>query len=123
MADLDEEDDNIIQEKELGRYTIHYSDLKNRDLELKIVRLANDSICNGYDKEIASRWKELLDKEPELNKPSCPKIGSLTNPVEEHGVWQTIVGRQFVASVTFDAELLLYFKFDDLNKFFLCFRS
>ncbi len=43
--------------------------------------------------------------------------------VEEHGVWQVIVGRQFVASVTFDARYLVYFVFEEISKYFLVFRS
>jgi len=43
--------------------------------------------------------------------------------MDEHGVWQVIVGRNYVASITFDSKYLIYFHFIDLGKYFLCFRS
>lgn len=43
--------------------------------------------------------------------------------MDEHGVWHVIVGRSYVASVTFDAKYLIYFQFIEHGKYFLCFRS
>jgi hypothetical protein len=42
---------------------------------------------------------------------------------EEYGVWQVVIGKHFVASLTFDAKHFLYYKFDELKKYFLIFRS
>ena len=66
--------------------------------------------------------------------------------VEENGVWQVVIGKQFAASVTFDAKFIYYFlieeklwsketeedenrqeekieKLEDSRKYFLVFRS
>ena len=42
---------------------------------------------------------------------------------EEHGVWQVIIGKQFAASVTFDARYIYYFQVEESRKYFLVFRS
>ncbi len=87
------------------------------------------------DKELCQKLKERLDKTPELNQPAVS-----SSQIEEHGVWQVIIGKQFAASVTFDAKLIYYFlieeklgeksteektdeKLDDGRKYFLVFRS
>jgi len=43
--------------------------------------------------------------------------------IEEQGTWQVIVGRHYIASFSFDARELIYFLFDDIQKYFLVFRS
>ena len=76
-----------------------------------------------YDKDTCTKLKKCLDTDPELNLPSITSEKDKNNIVEEHGVWQVIIGKHFVASVTFDAKQFLYFKFDHLTKYFLIFRS
>lgn len=43
--------------------------------------------------------------------------------MEENGVWQVIIGRQFAASVTFDAKYMFYFQLEESGKYCLVFRS
>ncbi len=72
------------------------------------------------DKEIALKLKKKLDEDSELNQTS---ITPNEKRMDEHGVWQVIVGRSYVASVTFDAKHLIYFYFEGHGRYFLCFRS
>ena len=83
---------------------------------------------------------------PELSKPSISSSESkflifyIFFVVQENGVWQVIIGKQFAASVTFDAKFIYYFqieeklgersteektddRLDDGRKYFLVFRS
>jgi hypothetical protein len=76
-----------------------------------------------YDKEIASKLKKMLDSDPELNHPSVTNSNTINLELEEHGVWQVVIGRQFVATVSFDAKHLLYFYLDEQEKYILVFRS
>ena len=78
---------------------------------------------SNYDKETCTKLKTSLDKDPELNLPVTTSEKDKTNIHEEYGVWQVVVGKHFVASVTFDAKHFLYFKFDEMKKYFLIFRS
>lgn len=119
MAD-DDEEQQVVERQYEESYLIH-TDIKNQDLIDKIVKYANDAFENSTsDKEICSKLKVLLDKDASLNEPSNPQ--KITG-FDEHGVWQCIIGRQFCASVTFDAEYLCYFCFPKQNKYFMIFRS
>jgi hypothetical protein len=121
MSGLDEEEDNIVVEKEIPKYRVEYYDMKSEELMMKIIKYAAESLEKSInDKDIAFKLKSLLDKDQSLNLPSNPQGKPDT---EELGVWQVIIGRLFTASINFDAENLIYFKFQDLNKYFLVFRS
>lgn len=121
MSGLDDEDDQIVVEKQLPKYRIEYHDMKSDELMLKIIKYAAEAVENSkQDKDTAQKLKRLLDKDPTLNTPSNPQGKPDT---EELGVWQVIVGRQFTGSVTFDAENLIYFQFQELGRYFMVFRS
>ena len=70
------------------------------------------------DKELAEKLKRRLDLDLDLIKPSISN-----EDVEENGVWQVVIGKQFAASVTFDARFIYYFQLDESRKYFLDFRS
>ncbi len=70
------------------------------------------------DKELAEKLKRRLDLDLDLIKPSISG-----EDIEENGVWQVVIGKQFAASVTFDARFIYYFQLDDSKKYFLVFRS
>ena len=70
------------------------------------------------DKELAEKLKRRLDLDLELIKPSVSN-----EEIEESGVWQVIIGKQFAASVTFDARFIYYFQLEESRKYFLVFRS
>ena len=76
-----------------------------------------------YDKEICSKLKAMLDKDAELNIPVTTSEKDKTNIHEEQGVWQIVIGKHFVASMTYDSKHFLYYKFDEFKKYFLIFRS
>ena len=70
------------------------------------------------DKELAEKLKRRLDLDPELIKASVSN-----EDIEENGVWQVVIGKQFAASVTFDAKFTYYFQLDESRKYFFVFRS
>ena len=70
------------------------------------------------DKELAEKLKRRLDLDLDLIKPSVSN-----EEIEENGVWQVVIGKQFAASVTFDARFIYYFQLDESRKYFLVFRS
>ena len=70
------------------------------------------------DKELAEKLKRRLDLDLDLIKPSVS-----SEEIEENGVWQVVVGKQFAASVTFDARFIYYFQLEESRKYFLVFRS
>ena len=70
------------------------------------------------DKELAEKLKRRLDLDIDLIRPSVSN-----EDIEENGVWQVVIGKQFAASVTFDARFIYYFQLDDSKKYFLVFRS
>ena len=70
------------------------------------------------DKELAEKLKRRLDLDVELIRPSVSN-----EDVEENGVWQVVIGKQFAASVTFDARFIFYFQLEESRKYFLVFRS
>ena len=70
------------------------------------------------DKELAEKLKRRLDLELDLIKPSISG-----EDIEENGVWQVVIGKQFAASVTFDARFIYYFQLDDSKKYFVVCRS
>ena len=70
------------------------------------------------DKELAEKLKRRLDLDPELIRPSVSN-----EDIEENGVWQVVIGKQFASSVTFDARFIYYFQLDESRKYFLVFRS
>ena len=70
------------------------------------------------DKELAEKLKRRLDLDVELIRPSVSN-----EDVEENGVWQVVIGKQFAASVTFDARFIYYFQLEESRKYFLVFMS
>ena len=70
------------------------------------------------DKDLAIKLKEKLDLDIDLIKPSVSN-----EDIEESGVWQVIIGKQFAASVTYDAKYIYYFQLEESRKYFLVFRS
>ena len=69
-----------------------------------------------YIAEITSERR--LDLDIELIRPSVS-----SEDIEENGVWQVVIGKQFAASVTFDARFIFYFQLEESRKYFLVFRS
>ena len=70
------------------------------------------------DKEMAEKLKRRLDLDIDLIRPSVSN-----EEIEENGVWQVVIGKQFAASVTFDARFIYYFQLEESRKYFLVFRS
>ena len=70
------------------------------------------------DKEMAEKLKRRLDLDIDLIRPSLSN-----DEIEENGVWQVVIGKQFAASVTFDAKFIYYFQLEESRKYFLVFRS
>ena len=70
------------------------------------------------DKELAEKLKRRLDLDPDLIRASVSN-----EDVEENGVWQVVIGKQFASSVTYDARFIYYFQLDESRKYFLVFRS
>ena len=70
------------------------------------------------DKELAEKLKRRLDLDIDLIKPSIS-----SEDIEETGVWQVVIGKQFASSVTFDAKFIYYFQLEESRKYFLVFRS
>ena len=70
------------------------------------------------DKELAERLKRRLDLDVDLIRASVSN-----DDIEENGVWQVVIGKQFAASVTFDARFIYYFQLEESRKYFLVFRS
>ena len=70
------------------------------------------------DKELAEKLKRRLDLDKDLIMPSVSN-----DDIEENGVWQVVIGKQFAASVTFDARFIYYFQLEESRKYFLVFRS
>ena len=70
------------------------------------------------DKEMAEKLKRRLDLDVDLIRPSVS-----SEDIEENGVWQVILGKQFASSVTFDARFIYYFQLEESRKYFLVFRS
>ena len=70
------------------------------------------------DKELAEKLKRRLDLDIYLIRPSVSN-----EDIEENGVWQVCIGKQFAASVTFDARFIYYFQLEESRKYFLVFRS
>ena len=70
------------------------------------------------DKDLAEKLKRRLDLDIELIRPSVS-----SEDIEENGVWQVVIGKQFAASVTFDARFIYYFQLEESRKYFLVFRS
>jgi hypothetical protein len=131
MTSNDEDDEDVVKKVKLPKSTIYFSDIDQKHipkiLECKQLFLNKDcfnSLTDSmYDKETCSKLKGFLDKDAELNLTVTTSEKDKTNIHEEHGVWQVVIGKHFVASLTFDAKHFLYFKFDDLKKYFLLFRS
>ena len=121
MADFDDEDHGDIVEKKIPKHRIEYSDIKDEDLMVTIIKYAAEAIeGDKSDKDAATILKKSLDQDKSLNNPSNPNSSS---EFEEQGVWQVVIGKQFVGSITFDAEYLIYFQFTDMSKYFMIFRS
>lgn len=118
---LEEEEENQVVEKVVQDSVLLHTDIKNPEIIDKIIKFANEAFEDAKnDKEICTKLKKLLDGDESLNQPSNPH--NILNE-DELGAWQCIIGRQFCASITFDAEYLIYFMFSKLNKYFMVFRS
>lgn len=118
---LDDEEEQQVVEKNLQDCVIIQTDIKDNEIISRIIKYANEMFeIFTTDKQLCTDLKRLLDADPLLNNPSNPQ--NVPNS-EEHGVWQCIIGRQFCASVTFDAEYLIYFHFPKHSKYFMIFRS
>ena len=123
MSNIDDEEDDEQKRVKIPKYTVFFQDIDKKNFE-KILEFAVTSLIDSvYDKETCTKLKKKLDADEELNKPSTTNDKDKNNLIEEHGVWQVIVGKSYVASVTFDAKHLIYFRFDELKKYFLIFRS
>lgn len=122
MAD-DDDDEKV--EKVYNERIIHHSDIKDKELEEKIIKYSNEALEGSViDKDICTKLKKLLDADVVLSKTKS-NPGGITGSEEESelGIWQVIVGRAFSSSASFDAEYLVYFSFPKLSKYFLIFRS
>lgn len=120
MADFDDDENDII-EKKIPNHRIEYTDVKNEEAMVNIIKHAAEAIeANLTDKEAATILKRLLDKDELLNI-IIGKGSSSDN--DDKGVWQVVIGKQFVGSITYDAECLIYFQFTDICKYFMVFRS
>lgn len=130
----EEEDDEVQVKVKIPKYKLLHNDIDKAILDkvLECIVYYNiDATLSlpdaKFDKDIATKLKRKLDEDPELNIPSSTSQDSIyiynIENVEEHGVWQVLIGKHYVASVSYDAKYLVYFYFEDLAKYFLVFRS
>ena len=149
--DYDDEDKDVKKELVIPKYTLLYEDMeveikqeaqeekkpeehveegdeeaKNKNMKPidrivhYIAEITQDSTDKNpmSDKELAEKLKRRLDLDIDLIRPSVSN-----EDVEENGVWQVVIGKQFASSVTFDARFIYYFQLDESRKYFLVFRS
>ena len=119
----DEEKEQEEEKKEEGEEGEEQKEEKKPAIERIMTYIAE--IMQGVteqkpisDKELCLKLKEKLDLDIDLIQPSVSN-----EEMEEHGVWQVIIGKQFTASVTFDAKFIYYFQLEESRKYFLVFRS
>ena len=121
MHDRDEEEKKPEEHVEEGDEEAKNKNMKPIDRIVRyIAEITQDSTDKNpmSDKELAEKLKRRLDLDIDLIRPSVSN-----EDVEENGVWQVIIGKQFAASVTFDARFIYYFQLDESRKYFLVFRS
>ena len=145
--DYDDEDKDVKKELVIPKYTLLYEDeeieikqeaqedkedmhdrdeeenknLKPIDRIIRYIAEITQDVTEQKpmsDKELAEKLKRRLDLDPDLIRASVSN-----EDVEENGVWQVVIGKQFASSVTFDARFIYYFQLDESRKYFLVFRS
>ena len=129
--DLLQEDKDEMHEKEEEEKKIEENHEESREEGQKklkpmerIIQYVAEIMAEGTeakpisDKEMAEKLKRRLDLDIDLIKPSVSN-----EEIEENGVWQVVIGKQFAASVTFDARFIYYFQLEESRKYFLVFRS
>ena len=119
----EEEKEPEEEKKEEGEEGEEQKEEKKKPIERIVTYIAE--IMQGSteqkpisDKELCLKLKERLDFDIDLIQPSISN-----EEIEENGVWQVIIGKQFTASVTFDAKFIYYFQLEESRKYFLVFRS
>ena len=116
-----EEEEKKVEENPEESVDQGKKDLKPID---RIVQYIAEIMAEGTeakpisDKEMAEKLKRRLDLDIDLIRPSVSN-----EDIEENGVWQVVLGKQFAASVTFDAKFIYYFQLEESRKYFLVFRS
>ena len=121
MHDRDEEEKKPEEHVEEGDEEAKNKNMKPIDRIVHyIAEITQDSTDKNpmSDKELAEKLKRRLDLDIDLIRPSVSN-----EDVEENGVWQVVIGKQFASSVTFDARFIYYFQLDESRKYFLVFRS
>ena len=121
MHDRDEEEKKPEEHVEEGDEEAKNKNMKPIDRIVRyIAEITQDSTDKNpmSDKELAEKLKRRLDLDIDLIRPSVSN-----EDVEETGVWQVVIGKQFASSVTFDARFIYYFQLDESRKYFLVFRS
>jgi hypothetical protein len=125
LKPLNLDDENKEAEEEEKKEEVNEEDKKDIKKPMdKIITYVAEILAENTeekklsDKEIAQKLKVKLDEDNDLNQPSVSN-----EDIEESGVWQVCVGKQFAASVTFDAKYIYYFQLEESRKYFLVFRS
>lgn len=123
-----QEDREVEEEKKEEEAKLEGEEVEEKQKELTPVEIIVKNIATIMehsteakpitDKELAMKLKAALDMEPKLVRPAYS-----SDEIEECGVWQVIVGKQFAASVSFDARHVFYFQMEESRKYFLVFRS
>ena len=121
---LDDENKEVEEEEKKEEANVDENEKDKKKPMEKIITYVAEILAENTeekklsDKEIAQKLKVKLDEDNDLNQPSISN-----EDIEEHGVWQVCVGKQFAASVTFDAKCIYYFQVEESRKYFLVFRS
>jgi hypothetical protein len=121
---LDDENKEVEEEEKKEEANVDENEKDKKKPMEKIITYVAEILAENTeekklsDKEIAQKLKVKLDEDNDLNQPSVSN-----EDIEEHGVWQVCVGKQFAASVTFDAKYIYYFQLEESRKYFLVFRS
>ena len=121
MHEREEEEKKPEEHVEEGDEEAKNKNMKPIDRIVRyIAEITQDSTDKNpmSDKELAEKLKRRLDLDIDLIRPSVSN-----EDVEENGVWQVVIGKQFASSVTFDARFIYYFQLDESRKYFLVFRS
>jgi hypothetical protein len=121
---LDDENKEVEEEEKKEEANVDENEKDKKKPMEKIITYVAEILAENTeekklsDKEIAQKLKVKLDEDNDLNQPSVSN-----EDIEENGVWQVCVGKQFAASVTFDAKYIYYFQLEESRKYFLVFRS
>ena len=120
---LDDENKEVEEEEKKEEANVDENEKDKKKPMEKIITYVAEILAENTeekklsDKEIAQKLKVKLDEDNDLNQPSVSN-----EDIEEHGVWQVCVGKQFAASVTFDAKYIYYFQLEESRKYFLIFK-